>query len=89
MSSNNKSQTEGASGSQPEQNNASTSSGIGTLLGNIISRADPTKRPEPLPQLEVERNEGTAQGDEEWENLPEREIYFSFLYERRCLLMMC
>jgi hypothetical protein len=79
MSSNNKSQSEGGSGSQPQRNNASTSSGFGTLLGNIISRADPTKHPEPLPQLEVERSEGTAQGDGEWENLPEREIYFYFI----------
>ena len=79
MSSNNKSQTEGASGSQPQRNNPSTSSGVGTLLGNIISRAGSSKRPEPLPQLEVERTGGTALGDGEWEDLPERKIFFSLI----------
>lgn len=79
MSSNNKSQTEGASGSQPRRSNPSTSSGVGTLLGNIISRTAPSKRPEPLPQLEVERTESTAQEDGEWENLPERKLCFSLI----------
>jgi hypothetical protein len=74
MSSNNKPQNEGRSSSQSQRNNGSTSSGVGAPFSNTMSRASLSKRSEPFPQVEVERDEGTARGEREWEDIPEREL---------------